>query len=71
MPCALVFDKCSTIQGISVHPGFTSVAGVYSGAVTGCSAAATVGGSQTTKASLHVAVACRLLPGGLPPPGLD
>ena len=53
MPYALVFRKCSTIQGISVQPGFISTAGIYFGLVTGCSTAATVGGSQATKASLH------------------
>ena len=52
MPYALVFRKCSIIQGISVHPGFTSATMADSGLVASLVAAAmAIVGQLTTKAS--------------------
>ena len=53
MLCALYVRRCSTIQGISVHPSFVTTAKAYSVVVTSLSAVATTGGSLTTKASLQ------------------
>ena len=51
MPCALVFRKCSTIQGISVRPGFTSATMADSGMACLVTAAMAIVGQLTTKAS--------------------
>ena len=51
MPCALVFHKCSTIQGISVCPGFTSATMADSGMASLVAAAMAIVGQLTTKAS--------------------
>ena len=51
MPCVLVFRKCSTIQGISVRPGFTSATMANSGMASLVAAAMAIVGQLTTKAS--------------------
>ena len=51
MPCVLVFRKCSTIQGISVRPGFTSATMADSGMASLVAAAMAIVGQLTTKAS--------------------
>ena len=62
MPCALVFHKCSTIQGISVHPGFTSAAMADSEMASLVAAAMAIVGQRTTKASSS-AVGCSMAAG--------
>ena len=51
MPCALVFRKCSTIQGISIRPGFTRATMANSGMASLVAAAMAIVGQLTTKAS--------------------
>ena len=51
MPCVLVFRKCSTIQGISVRPGFTNATTADSGMASLVAAAMAIVGQLTTKAS--------------------
>ena len=51
MPYALVFRKCSIIQGISVRPGFTSATMADSGMASLVAAAMAIVGQLTTKAS--------------------
>ena len=51
MPCALVFRKCSTIQGTSVRLGFTSATMADSGTTSLVAAAMAIVGQLTTKAS--------------------
>ena len=51
MPCVLVFRKYSTIQGISVRPGFTSATMADSRMASLVAAAMASVGQLTTKAS--------------------
>ena len=51
MPCVLVFRKYSTIQGISVCPGFTSATMADSGMASLVAAAMASVGQLITKAS--------------------
>ena len=51
MPCVLVFRKCSTIQGISVRPGFTSATMADFGMASLVAAAMASVEQLTTKAS--------------------
>ena len=51
MPYALVFRKCSIIQGISVRPGFTSATMANSGMASLVAAAIAIIGQPTPKAS--------------------
>ena len=51
MPCVLVFRKYSTIQGISICPGFTSATIADSGMASLVAAAMAIIGQLITKAS--------------------
>ena len=62
MPCVRVFRKYSTIQGISVHPGFTSATMADSGMASLVAAAMAIVGQLTTKAS-GSAVGCSMAAG--------
>ena len=62
MPCVLVFRKYSTIQGISVRPGFTSATMADSGMASLVAAAMASVGQLTTKAS-GSAVGCPMAAG--------
>ena len=62
MPCVLVFRKCTTIQGISVRPGFTSATMADSEMASLAAAAMAIVGQLTTKAS-GSAVGCPMATG--------